>query len=155
MRGQFPDGIRGPLIIHDPDNPFQDQFDEEIVLTVSDWYHDQMANLLPQFVSRFNPTGAEPIPDSNIWNDTTNVQISMVPGNTYLIRLINIGAFVGQYIWFDQHTMRIVEVDGVYHEAAETDMIYLAAAQRCAVLVTAKNQTDMNYALVASLDQVS
>lgn len=155
LRGQYPDGLRGPLIIHDPNDPFKDKYDEEVVLTVSDWYHDQMATLLPQFVSRFNPTGAEPIPDSAIWNDTTNVQIAMEPGKTYLFRLINVGAFVGYYIWFDQHAMQIIEVDGVYHEPAEADMIYIAAAQRCAVLVTAKNRTDSNYALVASMDEVS
>ena len=26
--------------------------------------------------------------------------------------MINIGAFIGQYVWFEGHTMRIVEVDG-------------------------------------------
>ena len=155
LKGQYPDGLRGPLIIHDPDGPFKDQYDEEVVLTISDWYHDQMATLLPQFVSRFNPTGAEPIPGSGIWNDTTNVQVAMVPGKTYLFRLINVGAFVGHYVWFDQHTMQIIEVDGVYHEAAEADMIYIAAAQRYSVLITAKNQTDSNYAFIASMDEVT
>jgi iron transport multicopper oxidase len=139
LRGQYPDGLRGPLIIHDPDDPFKDQYDEEVALTVSDWYHDQMATLLPQSVSRFNPIGAKPSPDSAIWNDTTNVQVAMEPGKTYLFRLINVGAFVGCCVWFDQHSMRIVEVDGVYHEPAEADMIYIAAAQRYAVLVTVKN----------------
>jgi iron transport multicopper oxidase len=36
--GQYPDGLRGPLIIHDPDDPYRDQYDGDIVLTVSDWY---------------------------------------------------------------------------------------------------------------------
>jgi FtsP/CotA-like multicopper oxidase with cupredoxin domain len=36
--GQYPDGLRGPLIIHDPWDPYQNQYDEEIILTVSDWY---------------------------------------------------------------------------------------------------------------------
>lgn len=35
--GQYPDGLRGSLIVHDPDDPFQDAYDEEYILTVSDW----------------------------------------------------------------------------------------------------------------------
>ena len=32
------DGLRGPLIINDPNSPYAGQYDEEIVMTVSDWY---------------------------------------------------------------------------------------------------------------------
>lgn len=58
--GQYPDGLRGPLIVHDPENPYADQFDEELVLTLSDWYHDEMPGLISSFLSVTNPTGAEP-----------------------------------------------------------------------------------------------
>lgn len=58
--GQYPDGLRGPLIVHDPENPYADQFDEELVLTLSDWYHDEMPGLIKKFLSVTNPTGAEP-----------------------------------------------------------------------------------------------
>ena len=58
--GQYPDGLRGPLIIHDPGNPYADLFDEELVLTLSDWYHDEQPELIASFLSVTNPTGAEP-----------------------------------------------------------------------------------------------
>lgn len=58
--GQYPDGLRGALIVHDPENPYADQFDEELVLTLSDWYHDEMPGLISSFLSVTNPTGAEP-----------------------------------------------------------------------------------------------
>ncbi|KAK7739102.1 hypothetical protein SLS62_011302 [Diatrype stigma] len=150
--GQYPDGLRGPLIIHDPESPFLDMYDEEVVLTVSDWYHDQMADLLPGFISKSNPTGAEPVPDAALFNDTQGLQVPVQPGRTYLVRMVNMGAFAGQYIWFEGHNMSIVEVDGVYTEPAVADMIYLSAAQRCSFLLTAKNETDANYAFVASMD---
>lgn len=35
---QYPDGFRGPLIVHDPSDPYKGKYDEEIILTVSDWY---------------------------------------------------------------------------------------------------------------------
>lgn len=153
--GQYPDGLRGPLIVHDPDSPFLNTYyqqENERVLTVSDWYHDQIADLLPAFISKTNPTGAEPVPNAALWNDTQNLKVPVQPNTTYLFRVINVGAFAGQYIWFEGHNMTIIEVDGVYHQPAVADMIYLSAAQRCSFLVTTKNETSSNYAFVASMD---
>ncbi|KAK3297987.1 Cupredoxin [Chaetomium fimeti] len=152
IHGQYPDGLRGPLIVHDPESPFKDMYDEEVVMTVSDWYHDQMPGLLGRFMSKANPTGAEPVPNSALLNDTQNVLVPLQPGKTYLFRMVNIGAFSGQYIWFEGHNMTILEVDGVYTQPAEAAMIYLAAAQRCSFLITAKNNTSRNFPIVASMD---
>lgn len=152
--GQYPDGLRGPLIISDPDSPYKDQYDEEIVLTLSDWYHDQMPGLLSWFISYANPTGAEPVPDSALMNETQDLKIIVEPGKTYMFRIINIGAFAAQYLWFEGHTMRVVEVDGIYTEEADANMIYLTAAQRYSVLVTTNNETSANFAIVGSMDLV-
>jgi iron transport multicopper oxidase len=38
------------------------QWDEEYTLVVSDWYHRQHYDLLEEFMSWKNPTGAEPVP---------------------------------------------------------------------------------------------
>ncbi|EAQ86962.1 hypothetical protein CHGG_08215 [Chaetomium globosum CBS 148.51] len=152
IHGQYPDGLRGPLIVHDPESPFADMYDEEVVMTVSDWYHDQMPALLGPFMSKANPTGAEPVPNSALLNDTQDLAVPVQPGKTYLFRMANIGAFAGQYIWFEGHNMTILEIDGVYTHPAEASMIYLATAQRCSFLVTAKNNTSGNFPIVASMD---
>ncbi|KZF23935.1 multicopper oxidase [Xylona heveae TC161] len=152
-RGQYPDGLRGPLIVNDPKSPFKDDYDEEVVLTFSDWYHDQMPPLLKWFISYANPTGAEPVPDAALVNDTQNLTVSVEPGKTYFFRMINIGAFAGQYIWFEGHTMKVIEVDGIYTEPYETDMIYMGAAQRYGVLISMKNSTDANFPFVMSMDE--
>lgn len=131
-----------------------DEVDEEVVLTLSDWYHDQMADLIPAFINRINPTGAEPVPNSSLMNDTQNITFAMTAGTTYMFRVINMGAFAGQYLWFEGHNMTIVEVDGIYTQQAEAEMIYLTAAQRCSFLITAKNDTTANYAFVAAMDTV-
>ncbi|KXH60119.1 multicopper oxidase [Colletotrichum nymphaeae SA-01] len=149
---QYPDGLRGSLIIHDPDNPYAGDYDEEIVLTLSDWYHEQMQNLIPPFMSKTNPTGAEPVPKAALMNETQNLTISIQPGKTYLMRVINIGAFAGQYLWFEGHNMSIIEVDGVYTQQATAEMIYLSVAQRCSFLLTTKNSTTENFAIVGSMD---
>jgi iron transport multicopper oxidase len=140
--------------VDDPQSPYQDQYDEEVVLTLSDWYHDEMRPLIAEFLSVTDPTGAEPIPDAALMNDTQDLKIPVQPGKTYMLRIVNIGAFAGQYFWIEGHVMRIVEVDGIYTEAAEAEQIYVTAAQRYSVLVTMKNDTATNFAMVGSMDEV-
>jgi iron transport multicopper oxidase len=50
--------------------------------------------------------------------------------------------------------MRVVEVDGIYTEPMDAEMLYVTAAQRYSVLVTAKNDTNSNFAFVGSMDEV-
>lgn len=125
-----------------------------MVITVSDWYHDEMPGLISFFMSKVNPSGAEPVPQSALFNDTKGLQVALQPGKTYFVRMVNIGAFAGQNVWFEGHNITIVEVDGVYTHPAEASLIYLAAAQRCSFLLTAKNDTMANYPFVASMDTV-
>ncbi|CAM6127142.1 unnamed protein product [Calypogeia fissa] len=150
----YPDGYRQALIVHDTDAYFHDQYDEEIVVTVSDWYHELVEGIAPHFLSLYNPTGAEPIPDAFLFNDTLNTSIPVKPNKTYLLRLLNIGAFVAQYFYIEGHDFTIVEIDGVYTEPTQADMLYIAVAQRYAILVTTKNSTDQNYAIVTVADSV-
>lgn len=111
--------------------------------------------MIPKFLNKKNPTGAEPVPQAALLNDTQNLKVLLAPGKTYLFRVVNIGAFAGQYLWFEGHNMTIVEVDGVYTEETEAETIYVAAAQRYSFLLTTKNETNANYAFVGSMDTVS
>src|SRR6186713_2576019 len=88
------------------------------------------------------------VPQSALMNDTQGLQIRVEPGKTYFLRIINMAAFAAQYFWIEGHTFRIVEVDGIYTEPAEAELIYLTAAQRYSVLLTAKNETDSNFAIM-------
>lgn len=151
-RAQYPDGLRGQFLVHDPENPYAGKFDEEIPITISDWYHDQMPGLMDHFISVENPTGAEPVPNAALMNDTQNLTISVDPGKTYFFRLTNVGAFASQYFWIEGHNMTIIQVDGVYTEPAEAQMIYVTAAQRYGFLVTARNDSSANFAIQNSMD---
>ena len=123
-----------------------------MVLTLSDWYHDFMPDLIAGFLSVTNPTGAEPVPKAALLNDTQNLTISVQPGKTYKLRIVNMAAFAPQYLWFEGHTMSIVEVDGIYTEPTDADMIYLSPAQRYSVLITMKNDTTANFPFMGSMD---
>ncbi|OAG06621.1 multicopper oxidase [Paraphaeosphaeria sporulosa] len=152
-RGQYPDGLRAPLIVHDPENPYKEDFDEEVLLSFSDWYHDLMRPLLASFISVTNPTGAEPVPKSALINDGQNVTVAVQPGKTYLIRMVNMAAFASMYVWFQGCSMRVVEVDGIYTEAAEAEMLYLTAGQRYSVILTVESDGVTNIPFVASMDK--
>jgi iron transport multicopper oxidase len=141
------------LIVTDPNAPYNGRYDEELVITLSDWYHDQMPGLIKQFLSVTNPTGAEPVPNSALMNDTQNLQIKVEPGKTYLIRFINMAAFAAQYVWIEDHQFRVVEVDGIWTEESEADLLYVSAAQRYSVLVTTKNDASRNFAINGAMDQ--
>ncbi|KND86508.1 Iron transport multicopper oxidase FET3 [Tolypocladium ophioglossoides CBS 100239] len=148
----YPDGYRQALIVHDSDAYFAHDYDDEFVITVSDWYHELVMDLSTDFMSLYNPTGAEPIPSSFLLNDTMNTSISVKPNSTYLLRLINHGAFVGQYFCIEDHSFQIVEIDGVYTEPTEADMLYISVAQRYAILLKTKDTIDKNYAIVTVAD---
>ncbi|KAF3925265.1 Laccase-1 [Dactylellina cionopaga] len=153
VKGQYPDGIRGPFIVRDPKGPYADKYDEEVVIALSDWYHDENPVLFAKFLSVGNPTGAEPVPNSALMNETQGMPFNVRPGRTYMVRMVNMAAFAAQYFWIEGHKMRIIEVDGEYTEEAEADMIYITAAQRYSFLLTTRNDTDANFAIVGSMDQ--
>ncbi|CAK7265115.1 ferroxidase fet3 [Sporothrix epigloea] len=149
----YPDGYRQALLVHDKDAPFAGQYKEEISLTLSDWYHTMMDDLRTEFMSLYNPSGAEPIPDAFLLNDGQNKTFKVEPNTTYLLRIINTGNFIAQYFYIEGHNMTIVEVDGVYTEPAQASMLYVHIAQRYSVLVTTGNNTDANFKIVTAADQ--
>jgi iron transport multicopper oxidase len=148
--GQYPDGLRAPFIIRNPNETYQ--YDEDITISVSDWYHEEVSVGIAQFMNYHNPTGAEPIPQAALINDSQNGTIQFEAGKTYRLRFVNIGAFAMFHIWIEDHEMRVIELDGVPTEEYTVPAIDLTAAQRVSVLVTAKNTTNANYAMVGAMD---
>ncbi|KAJ5451547.1 Multicopper oxidase type 2 [Penicillium cf. griseofulvum] len=152
--GQFPDGFRGALIVHDPNPPFH--YDEEFTLTLSDWYHQQMPDLLNTYQSTANAAahGAEPLPDSALINDSTNTKIKVLPNKTYLVHVICIGNWPGHFWVLDGHEMTVVEVDGVYTEPrpAGDKFLRVATGQRMSVLIKTKSDTSRNFAIWGTMD---
>ncbi|KAJ9150004.1 Multicopper oxidase [Pleurostoma richardsiae] len=151
--GQYLDGLRGPIVVHDPQGPYEGKYDDELIITFSDWYHQSSASLLKDFITVENPTGAEPVPQAALMNDTQNLQVKIEPGKTYLVRMVNIGGFAAQYVWFEGHQMRVVEVDGVWTEEAEAERLYITPAQRYSVLLTARSDASQNFAIVGAMDE--
>lgn len=150
---QYGDGMRAAFVIHDPEEPFE--YDKDLVIQLSDLYRQPYYDVSDAFLSRYNPTGAEPIPQNILFNNTLNGTLDFKPGETYLLRFINSGLFVSQYISIESHDMVIVEVDGVYVKPNTTDLIYVATGQRISVLVNAKEKDPgRNFALTQIMDEL-
>ncbi|KAJ5701608.1 ferro-O2-oxidoreductase [Penicillium malachiteum] len=120
----YPDGQRQALVVHDNNTYFD--FDDEYTITMKAF----------------------------LVNDTQNTKFPVEAGKTYMLRFINIGAFVAQYLYIEDHTMRIVEIDGVYVDETAAEVLYIAVGQRYSVLVTMKNSTEKNYPMVTIADSV-
>lgn len=149
---QYGDGFRGAFIIHDEDEPFE--YDEEMVISVADLYYKPYYEVNGFFLSRYNPTGAEPIPQMMLFNNHASGKVHFEPGKTYLLRILNMGLFVSQYLGIEDHEMTIVEVDGVYTKPNTTDLLYIATGQRMSVLVKAKETNPKkNYAFMQIMDE--
>jgi iron transport multicopper oxidase len=124
------------------------------VLTLSDWYHEQIPTLTNYYLDPVqNPDGSEPVPYSALVNDGQYTKLNVQPGKTYFLRIVNMAAFSQIYLHFDQHNMTIVEIDGIYTEHKEVDSLYIAVAQRYGVLLKTKHDTSTNYAALAMLDE--
>ncbi|ODV84388.1 hypothetical protein CANARDRAFT_29246 [[Candida] arabinofermentans NRRL YB-2248] len=148
--GQYMEGMRGAFIIEDDDYPYD--YDEEVILTVSEWYHSYLDDLTADFLNVYNPTGAEPIPQNLLMNNTMNNTWHVKPDTTYLMRIINIGGFVSQYLYMEDHNFTVVGVDGINVHPNVTNEIYITVAQRYDVLITTKSETDRNYAFMQKFD---
>lgn len=148
-KSQYPDGLRGLLIINDPASPYREQYDEEIIISLSDWYHTQTPDLLKLYGAMRDPS-----PDANLINDAADAKVHIQAGKTYLVRIANIGAFIGQYFWIENHVMKVVEVDGVYTDPVETKMLFVGTGQRYAFLLTIEEGLATNVPMITRMDEV-
>ena len=64
-------------------------------------------------------------------------KINVVPGKTYLLRIINAGLNMENFFAIANHNLTIAEVDGEYTKPLTTDRVMLGPGQTMNVLVTA------------------
>ena len=102
------------MLIVRGDEPFAGQYDEEILVTMNDYYHHQMSTLSREA----NASVEQPTPDGLLINGATEAKFHVEPGKTYLFRFLCASAFSGIGFFFEHHEMTVVEVDGVWTKNA-------------------------------------
>ncbi|KIY68879.1 multicopper oxidase [Cylindrobasidium torrendii FP15055 ss-10] len=147
---QYCDGLRGPMVMYDAEDPHADLYDvddESTVITLSDWYH----TVAPQL-------GGVPEPNSTLingkgrypggpQNDLAVIRVEQ--GKRYRFRLINMSCAPNYVFSIDNHGFDIIEVDGENTLPLTVDSVQVFAGQRYSIVVTA-NQTVDNFWIRAS-----
>jgi iron transport multicopper oxidase len=150
--GQYPDGLRGPMIVHDPDDPYKDDYDEQYILTISDWYNTES---IPLGVTMFNKSNTKfqpPIPNGMTVNDGLTSAYRFDKGKTYRFRIISFAALASAMITFGDHPMEVIMNDASYITKTSVSTLRIAPAQRQDVLITAGEDETENVPFLISLD---
>ncbi|KAI0047190.1 multicopper oxidase [Auriscalpium vulgare] len=145
---QYCDGLRGPIVIYDDNDPqkyLYDVDDESTVITLADWYHykshDPEAAGVPTWATGLiNGKGRYPDGPTNVSLSVVNV----VHGKRYRFRLVQISCDPSFTFYIDQHLLTIIEVDGNNVHPLVVDNLQIFPGQRYSVVLHA-NQPIANY----------
>ncbi|EGN96932.1 laccase [Serpula lacrymans var. lacrymans S7.3] len=142
---QYCDGLKGALIVDDPEDPYRfwyDVDDESTIITLSDWYHEP-AELVPR----------PAVIDSALINGVGRYDggpqvplavVNVEPWKRYRIRLINMACKPAYTFSIDKHVFTVIEADGVNTDPYIVDSLQIFAAQRYSFILEANQPVD-NY----------
>jgi iron transport multicopper oxidase len=85
-------------------------------------------------------------------NDGQSAVYEFQAGKTYKFRILNIGAYSSFFVNFQGHEMQVIGLDGTVTQSTSANTLYVGAAQRYEVLVTAKKNATSNFGILAMLD---
>ncbi|KAF9037466.1 laccase [Panaeolus papilionaceus] len=142
---QYCDGLRGPLVVYDPNDPHLSLYDfdnESTVITLADWYHV----LAPV-------AGGAPRPDATLINGvgrypggpTVPLSVINVERNKrYRFRVVNVACSPNYRFSIDGHSLTIIEVETVNVQPYSVTSIQIFAGQRYSFILNTNMPTD-NY----------
>ncbi|KIK53955.1 hypothetical protein GYMLUDRAFT_207072 [Collybiopsis luxurians FD-317 M1] len=149
---QYVDGLRGALIVYDPDDPLADLYDvdnEDTIWQVGDWWHNSTLPLL----AGYEATGIVPVSDSGTFNGVGRYQggpevpfhvVNVEAGKRYRFRIINTSARNVFTVSVDSHNLTVIETDGSATAPLTINQLDLLAGQRHSVVLEANQPVD-NY----------
>nr|AEP71394.1 laccase 1 [Trametes gibbosa]AEQ28163.1 laccase 1 [Trametes gibbosa] len=143
---QYCDGLRGPFVVYDPNDPHASLYDvdnDDTVITLADWYH-VAAKLGPRF-----PLGADATLINGLGRSPSTVSadlsvINVTPGKRYRFRLVSLSCDPNHTFSIDGHDLTIIETDSVNTQPLVVDSIQIFAAQRYSFVLEANQPVD-NY----------
>ncbi|KAG1739158.1 laccase [Suillus paluster] len=144
---QYCDGLRGALIIYDPEDPLSylyDVDDETTVITLADWYHTA-APVLNHF--RTVTDDSTLINGLGRYRGGPNSELAVVNveyGKRYRLRIIAMSCDPYFVFSIDNHNLTVIEADGVLTEPLLVDSLPILAGQRYSVVLNANQPAD-NY----------
>ncbi|KAJ3150557.1 hypothetical protein HDU89_002964 [Geranomyces variabilis] len=142
FHAQYVDGLKGVVVIYDPNDPqksLYDVDDEHTVIQLTDWYHEPSRTiLLPKYLS---PGGSEPRPDSALINgrggSAPPTVIPVTAGKRYRLRIVNTAAMAGFIFSIDGHVFDVIEADSIAHKPTRVSQFTIYPGQRYSVVLKA------------------
>ncbi|KAG2359512.1 laccase [Suillus spraguei] len=141
------DGLRGAMVIYDPEDPLAYMYDVDnasTVITLSDWYHAEATVLRYVIGNEADATLINGLgryvggPASDL------AAINVEQGKRYRFRLVGMSCDANFQFSIDGHSMTVIEADGQLTEPLVVDQLQILAGQRYSVVVTADQPVD-NY----------
>lgn len=152
-KGQYPDGLRGILIVHDREWEKSLNIDEQIFLSMSDWYRDNFTSVIQKFLDPANRLGAIQPPDNFLFNETRDsLDLHLEDGKRYLIRLVSMSSLACGDFHIQGHKLNIVGVDGIQTEPYKTDSVKVCAGQRYDIVVEGKSDDTEDSQWITKMD---
>ncbi|KAI0640620.1 laccase B [Trametes meyenii] len=143
---QYCDGLRGPLVVYDSNDPhasLYDVDDESTVITLADWYHTA-ARLGPAFPLSADSVLINGLGRASGGPSSDLAVISVEQGKRYRLRVVSISCDPNFTFSIDGHGLTIIEVDSVSHQPLDVDSLQIFAGQRYSVILNANQSVD-NY----------
>ncbi|KAF1994835.1 multicopper oxidase [Amniculicola lignicola CBS 123094] len=164
--GQYPKGLRLPLIITDPQDagnygyPASSEGDLDKIITLSDYWTDFWVTESLYQKGTCGGVGLEVPPEEQTFNEViasptgadTRQKILVTPGSKYRLRFINLGAHSRYYVWISgNQDMEIIEIDGVMLKRNQFSKGFeISSGQRVSVLVSLPTGTVAQRIMVVS-----
>ncbi|ESK87140.1 laccase [Moniliophthora roreri MCA 2997] len=153
---QYCDGLRGALVIYDPNDPhasLYDVDDESTVITLADWYHAKAKQIVFGYAVGLKATRRQSsllllLPKEK--GKSTGLRSTLVVVNNslyhlrYRMRLVNTACDPAYTFSIDNHTMTVIETDTVNNVPLEVDSLRIYVGQRYSFVLDA-SQAVGNY----------
>ncbi|TFK25392.1 laccase 9 [Coprinopsis marcescibilis] len=136
---QYCDGLRGPIVIYDDDDPHKARYnvdDETTVITLADWYHRQAPSIRGAALSDatlINGKGRDPLRPDVGEIHTVGVEATQ----RYRLRIVSMSCDPDYTFSIDNHNLTIIEADGQPTEPLTVQELRIFAGQRYSVVLEA------------------
>ncbi|KAL0062617.1 laccase, multicopper oxidase, benzenediol:oxygen oxidorectuctase [Marasmius tenuissimus] len=142
---QYCDGLRGAIVVYDPEDPhasLYDVDDESTVITLADWYHTKAKQIT------FGTPQSTLINGLGRWSDANATSslavITVESGKRYRFRVVNAACDPAYEFYISNHSFTVIEADSINHEPVTADSVTIFAGQRYSLVMEA-NQPVGNY----------
>ncbi|TEB37779.1 laccase [Coprinellus micaceus] len=145
---QYCDGLRGPIVVYDDNDPYKADYDiddENTVITLADWYHVPSRNVgLNGAAAEANSTLINGLGRYPGGPRTTLAVFNVEKDKRYRFRLVSLSCDPNFNFTIDGHNLTVIEADGQLVKPVVVDQIQIFAGQRYSFILVA-NQTESNY----------